>query len=159
MMNRRETLRSVLGAGIAAAGVSKFSFAAFAAETVTLPMGNGERPLVTYPGKRPLIRLTTPPPQLETPFSVFDEGIITPNDAFFVRYHLADIPLKIDPDSFRLTLQGKVDNPLSLSLSQLKTGFEPVELVAINQCAGNSRGFFEPRVAGGQFANLSLIHI
>ena len=54
-----------------------------------------------YPGKRPLIRLTTRPPQLETPFSVFDEGIITPNDAFFVRYHLADIPLKIDPDAFR----------------------------------------------------------
>ena len=74
--------------------------------------GNGERPLVAYPGKRPLIRLTTRPPQLETPFSVFDEGIITPNDAFFVRYHLADIPLTIDPDAFRLTVQGKVDTPV-----------------------------------------------
>jgi hypothetical protein len=42
---------------------------------------------------------------------VFDEGIITPNDAFFVRYHLADIPLTIDPDAFRLTIRGKVDSP------------------------------------------------
>jgi DMSO/TMAO reductase YedYZ molybdopterin-dependent catalytic subunit len=90
---------------------------------------------------------------LETPFSVFDEGVFTPNDAFFVRYHLADIPLKIDPDAFRLTIQGKVDRPLSLSVNELKSGFEPVDLAAVNQCSGNSRGFFEPRVAGGQLAN------
>ena len=116
-------------------GVNKLSLAAKAGDMISLPFGNGERPLVAYPGKRPLIRLTTRPPQLETPFSVFDEGIITPNDAFFVRYHLADIPLTIDPDAFRLTIQGKVDRPLSLSLAELKTGFEPIELVAVNQCA------------------------
>ena len=134
-------------------GVKELSLAAKAGEMISLPFGNGERPLVAYPGKRPLIRQTTRPPQLETPFSVFDEGIITPNDAFFVRYHLADIPLTIDPDAFRLTVQGKVDRPLSLSLPELKTGFEPIELVAVNQCSGNSRGFFEPRVAGGQLGN------
>ena len=77
----------------------------------------------------------------------------TPNDAFFVRYHLADIPPKIDPEAFRLNIQGKVDTPLSLSVAELKSGFEPVELAAVNQCSGNSRGFFEPRVAGGQLAN------
>lgn len=60
----------------------KFIEAAAVAETIALPIGNGERRLVAYPGKRPLIRrLTTRPPQLETPFSVFDEGPITPNDA------------------------------------------------------------------------------
>lgn len=62
------------------------------AREVDLPFGNGERPLVAYPGKRPLLQMTARPPQLETPFSVFDEGAITPTDAFFVRYHLADIP-------------------------------------------------------------------
>ncbi len=153
MLNRRETLRSVLAAGIATVGGGKFAFAAAPNEMVTLPIGNGERPLVAYPGKRPLIRLTSRPPQLETPFSVFNEGLITPNDAFFVRYHLADIPLSIDPDAFRVTIQGKVEKVLSLSLAELKTGFEPVELTAVNQCAGNSRGFFDPRVAGGQLAN------
>jgi sulfite dehydrogenase (cytochrome) subunit A len=153
MMNRRETLRSAVAAGIGAAGAGKISLAAMASEIVTLPFANGERPLVAYPGKRPLIRLTTRPPQLETPFSVFNDGIITPNDAFFVRYHLAGIPLKIDPDAFRVTIQGKVETPLSLSVAELKAGFEPVEITAVNQCAGNSRGFFEPRVAGGQIAN------
>jgi len=154
MLNRRDALRSVLAASIGATGAGKFAFAATAtADTISLPIGNGERPLVTYPGKRPLIRLTTRPPQLETPFSVFDEGVITPNDAFFVHYHLANIPLRIDPDAFRLSVEGKVDNTLSLSLADLKTGFDPVELVAVNQCAGNGRGFFEPRVAGGQLSN------
>ena len=152
MMNRRETLRSALAVGIGAAAAGNLSLAA-ASEMITLPFGNGERPLVAFPGKRPLIVLTSRPPQLETPFSVFDDGVFTPNDAFFVRYHLAGIPLKIDPDAFRLNIQGKVDTPLSLSLAELKNGFEPVELAAVNQCSGNSRGFFEPRVAGGQLAN------
>ena len=102
MLNRRQALTSVLGAGIGAVGVGNIGFALAADETVSLPFGNGERPLVAYPGKRPLIQLTTRPPQLETPFSVFDEGVLTPNDAFFVRYHLAGIPLTIDPDAFRL---------------------------------------------------------
>ncbi len=153
MLNRRETLKSVLAAGVGAVAVGKFPIAFAADETVTLPIDNGERPLIAYPGKRALIRLTTRPPQLETPFSVFNEGVITPNDAFFVRYHLADIFLSIDPEAFRVTIQGKVDKVLSLSLAELKTSFEPVELTAVNQCAGNSRGFFEPRVAGGQLAN------
>src|SRR5271157_5299276 len=153
VMNRRESLKYALAAGVGVFGVKELSLAAKAGDMISLPIGNGERPLASYPGKRPLIRLTTSPPQLETPFSVFDEGIITPNDAFFVRYHLADIPLTIDPDAFRLTIQGKVDRPLSLSLAELKTGFDPVELVAVNQCAGSGRGFFEPRVAGGQVAN------
>ena len=148
-LNRRETLKSALAAGLAVAAAGKLA-PANASEMVDLPFGNGERPLVAYPQKRPLIVLTSRPPQLETPFSVFNEGMFTPNDAFFVRYHLADIPLTIDPDAFRLNVQGKVDTPLSLSLAELRNGFEPVELAAVNQCSGNSRGFFEPRVAGGQ---------
>ncbi|KQP81120.1 MULTISPECIES: molybdopterin-dependent oxidoreductase [Methylobacteriaceae] len=122
------------------------------AAEVGLPFGNGERPLVAYPGKRPLLQMTARPPQLETPFSVFDEGVITPNDAFFVRYHLADIPTEIDPDTFRLAVQGHVEAPVSLALADLKA-MPQTEVVAVNQCSGNSRGFFEPRMAGGQLAN------
>ena len=43
--------------------------------------------------------------------------------------------------------------PLSLSLKDLQSKFEPVSLVALCQCAGNSRSLFEPRVPGGQWAN------
>jgi DMSO/TMAO reductase YedYZ molybdopterin-dependent catalytic subunit len=123
---------------------------------VTLPFENGERELVRYPQKRPLIRLTTRPPQLETPFAVFSEGVLTPNDAFFVRYHLAGSPPPrelLDPASFRVQVLGKVTTPLKLSVEELRTQFEPVEIVAVNQCSGNSRGFFQPRVVGGQLGH------
>jgi sulfite dehydrogenase len=124
-----------------------------AAETVTLPFANGQRPMATFPQKRPLILLTTRPPQLETPFSVFNEGLLTPNDAFFVRYHLAGVPTSIDPDKFSVAIKGKVNSPLTLSLADLKSKFDPVEIVAVNQCSGNSRGFSAPRVGGGQLGN------
>lgn len=120
---------------------------------VVLPFANGERGLATFPGKRPLIVLTSRPPQLETPFSVFNDGILTPNDAFYVRYHLAGIPLTVDTDAFRLKVKGTVRTPLSLSLENLRKDFEQVETVAVAQCSGNSRGFVEPRVGGGQLAN------
>jgi len=126
---------------------------AFSEDTVQLPFANGGRRLVQFPGKRPLILLTHRPPQLETPFSVFNEGVITPNDAFFVRYHLSGIPLVVDPDAFRLEVKGLVQTPLKLSLAELRRDFENVEVVAVNQCSGNSRGFFQPRVGGGQLAN------
>lgn len=148
MLNRRQTLQGLGGTALAL-GISPIS----AATQISLPFENGERPLVKYPQKRPMIRLTTRPPQLETPFSVFGEGILTPNDAFFVRYHLADIPLEIDPVAYRLTIGGKVEKPLSLSLTDLKTQFDPVEIVAVNQCSGNSRGFVTPRVGGGQLGH------
>src|SRR5690242_19252549 len=123
------------------------------AQTVTLPFDNGERPIAKYPQKRPMIRLTSRPPQLETPFTVFNENVITPNDAFFVRYHLAPAPPVVELDQFRLEVKGKVKEPLSLSLPDLKSKFDPVEMVAVNQCSGNSRGFFQPRVGGGQLGN------
>jgi len=123
------------------------------AQTVTLPFANGERPLVRLQQKRPLIALTTRPPQVETPFEVFNHGVITPNDAFFVRYHLSGLPDAIDPQTFRLTLGGLVERPLSLSLADLRHGFDGQELVAVNQCSGNSRGFVTPRVPGGQLGN------
>ncbi|QGY01285.1 molybdopterin-dependent oxidoreductase [Methylobacterium mesophilicum SR1.6/6] len=146
---RRDFMRlSALGALAAVGGVPR----ARAGDTATLPFGNGERPLVAYPGKRPLLQMTARPPQLETPFAVFDEGAITPNDAFFVRYHLADIPTEIDAQAFRVAVTGQVERPLSLSLADLKA-MPQTEIVAVNQCSGNSRGFFEPRIAGGQLAN------
>ena len=152
MLHRRNLLQAGLGS-LAIAASTSFSRQAMAAGEIDLPFGNGERPLVAYPGKRPLLQLTARPPQLETPFSVFDEGAITPNDAFFVRYHLADIPTEVDPDAFRLTVRGNVERTVSLSLAEIKALPGRTDMVAVNQCSGNSRGFFEPRMAGGQLAN------
>lgn len=154
MISRRLMLKTAGSAALGAAGGLAFSgLAARAAEIATLPFANGERPLVKYPGKRALIGQTARPPQLETPFSVFNEGLITPNDAFFVRYHLSDVPLDIDPAAYRIEVKGLVDKPLSLSLDALKSLHDPIEMVAVHQCSGNSRGFFEPRMGGGQLGN------
>ncbi len=151
-LSRRRFLRSAGFAG-AAALLGKGIPGASAQGTVTLPFENGERRLVTFPQKRPLILLTHRPPQLETPFSVFNENVITPNDAFFVRYHLANIPLEVDTETFRLEVKGLVNTPLSLSLDEIRKNFKPLEVTAVNQCSGNSRGFFQPRVGGGQLGN------
>lgn len=114
---------------------------------------DGPRPLVKYPGKRELILVHSRPPHLETPFGLFNDSVITPNDAFFVRYHLADFPTSIDPQNYRLTIKGTVKKALKLSLSDLKAMADPVEVVAVNQCTGNSRGYFEPRIFGAQLGN------
>ena len=146
MLNRRKLIQ---GTGALAAGFGPLQALA---DTVTMPFGNGERPLVKYPQKRLMIGLTSRPPQLETPFSVFNDGAITANDAFFVRYHLAGIPLEIDPETHVIEVKGKVDKPLKLKVSDIRR-LPSVEIVAVNQCSGNSRGFVEPRVPGGQSGN------
>src|SRR2546426_9261501 len=109
-LNRRRFLRIALLSG-ATASALKTPLLSLADEFVTMPFENGRRPLVKYPQKRPLIRLTTRPPQLETPFEVFNEGAITPNDAFFVRYHLMFDPLSVEAEKFRLQVKGKVNTP------------------------------------------------
>ena len=141
--------------GITAASLTFIPFRGMA-DTETLEFGNGIRELVAYPQKRPLMLVTARPPHLETPFAVFNEGVLTPNDAFFVRYHLPNFPTSIDVGQHRLTVTGQVNKPLSLSLAELKALGETVEIVAVNQCAGNSRGFSSPRVFGAQLGNGSM---
>src|ERR1700750_2853751 len=133
------------------AGLTSPSLRALAA-SAALPFENGERPLVKYPQKRPMIGLTSRPPQLETPFSVFNANVITPNDAFFVPHRLGDRPINIDPNAISVEIKGKVDRATNLSLADIKK-MPAVDIVAVNQCSGNSRGFSNPRVAGGQLGN------
>lgn len=152
-MNRRAFVRRATAVvGTAWAG-SALGLVGKAQSRVTLPFANGERDLVAFPQKRPLIVLTSRPPQLETPFSVFNDGLLTPNDAFFVRYHWSGVPTSIDRATYRVRVGGLVDTPLELSLDALTRLATPIDLVAVNQCSGNSRGHFEPRVNGGQLSN------
>ena len=120
------------------------------------PGGNGARPLAhDFPQKGTMILQRSRPPLLETPFTDFDGRVFTPNEKFFVRWHWSMIPSEIDPASFRLKIHGQVERELSLSLTDL-VKFERVEIAAVNQCSGNSRGFFEPRVPGAQWGNGSM---
>lgn len=147
--------RQFIGVGVSLVGAF-VSGRVLGKETYALPFENGERELVQYPQKRPLIRLTSRPPQLETPMAVFNDGVLTPNDAFFVRYHLAGSPpsrAMLEGDTFRLSVTGSVGKPLDLTVAELVRGFEAVEVVAVNQCSGNGRGLFSPRISGGQMGN------
>ena len=99
-----------------------------------------------------MILQRTRPPLLETPFEVFDQSVFTPNDRFYVRWHWAVIPAEIDAATFRLAVRGEVNQALSLSLTDIQK-LPQFEIAAVNQCSGNSRGFFKPRVAGGEWAN------
>ncbi len=152
--NRRRFLQilGTLGAG-AAVGYPALRAFADTNQRIALPFENGERDLLAFPQKRPLIVQTMRPPQLETPFSVFNEGLLTPNDAFFVRYHWSGIPTSIDPATYQIRIDGKVNTPLTFTLQELKRLADPIDLVAVNQCSGNSRGYFVPRVNGGQLGH------
>lgn len=152
-ISRRNFFRLTAGlGGMALLGASKLATAA-ASGKVELPFVNGERPLAVYPQKRPMILLASRPVLLETPFHIFNNSIFTPNDAFFVRWHLANVPMSMDANTFKINVRGRVRKTLALTVADLKKNFEPVEVAAVCECSGNSRGFFNPRVPGGQWAN------
>ena len=149
MATRRSFLRGAASAALTAPALLR---KALAEETLTLdpqlPTGlRGAAALEALPGKVPLIKLTYRPPNYETPLHYFNE-LFTPNEAFFVRYHLSDIP-EVDPNTWRLAVGGaSASKPFELTLDALRRDFTPVEIAAVCQCSGNRRGLFEPHVAG-----------
>jgi sulfite dehydrogenase (cytochrome) subunit A len=112
-----------------------------------LPAGTrSEAVLDALPGKRQLIKLSYRPPNYETPMEYLRTAI-TPNDAFFVRYHLSDIP-QVDAAAWSLGVGGDATNgEVRLGLDELKR-LPAAEVVAVCQCSGNRRGLFVPHVPG-----------
>jgi DMSO/TMAO reductase YedYZ molybdopterin-dependent catalytic subunit len=150
--SRRQFLAGVGGLGLS--GLLGGPARSGAEESLVFPFVNGDRNLVdNFPQKRTMVLQRARPPMLETPFEIFDQGVFTPNDHFYVRWHLANIPTVVDPGTFRLKIRGHVRQSVSFTLDDLVRQFKPVEIAAVNQCSGNSRGYFAPRVAGGQWAN------
>jgi DMSO/TMAO reductase YedYZ molybdopterin-dependent catalytic subunit len=148
--SRRGFLQS---AGILGGMVATFPAWADAFVDLDLPGGPDRRELTSaFPQKGQMILQRTRPPLLETPFEVFDRGVFTPNDQFFVRWHWAVIPEAVDVAAFKVAVRGHVNQELSLSLADL-LAMPRVEVAAVCQCSGNSRGLFQPRVAGAQWQN------
>jgi len=153
MLTRRSLLEAA-GAG-AALGGSALGFpklfaanAAGAELTPGVPAGvTASATMEALPGKKPLIRLSYRPPNYESPLDYFRTPI-TPNDEFFVRYHLSNIPETIDPNTYRIEIGGDGANgQTELTLDDLKK-MTAYEIVAVNQCSGNRRGLSMPHVAG-----------
>ena len=98
-------------------------------------------------GKERLIVRAARPQDLETPVALLDTWI-TPNDRFFVRSHL--YTPEIDLRAWRLTVDGEVERPLSLTFDDLRA-LPQVTMTATLECAGNGRANFTPPVAGVQW--------
>ncbi len=115
------------------------------------PATDTDGPLARFPGKTAMRLVNDRPPCLETPWRYFRHDL-TPMEAFYVRWHLQALPLDVDIKTWRLRVDGAVDRPLELSMDDLrKLGND--EVVAVNQCSGNSRSLFTPRVPGAQWRN------
>jgi DMSO/TMAO reductase YedYZ molybdopterin-dependent catalytic subunit len=150
-------LQGVSGTLAAQSLISRGAFSAERAPAQPAPLAAGlpqgaydSASLEALPGKRPLIKLTTRPPNFETPVSYFASPI-TPNDAFFVRYHLAGIPARIDVQQWKVDIGGDgAGTPFQLGMADLQN-YEQVEITAVCQCSGNRRGLSTPHVPGVQW--------
>jgi DMSO/TMAO reductase YedYZ molybdopterin-dependent catalytic subunit len=151
MISRRHLIQAAGAAG-ALAGLPSIVRAQSAAGQLTPGVPGGVNTYVTMgtlPGKKPLIRLADRPPNYEAPLEYL-RAPITPNDQFFVRYHLADIP-EVKVETYRIRVGGDGANgQAELTLDDLKK-MPAVEIAAVNQCSGNRRGLSQPHVPGVQW--------
>src|ERR1043166_4366117 len=133
-LDRRKFLGGTAAASAAMAGGLPLRIEATAAGLnlpAALPQGvRDHASLDALPGKKPLIKLSYRPPNYETPIEYFRTAI-TPNDAFFVRYHLSDIP-EVDARIWKLKVGGDGANGTAeLTLDELKA-MPPPEAGAVN---------------------------
>lgn len=106
-----------------------------------------EQYLYALPGKVPLIKKTYRPPNFETPIEYLRTPV-TRNDAFFVRWHLAEIP-PVRVKDWVLAIGGEsAERERKFTMAQLRKEFEPAQVTAVCLCSGNRRGLFEPHVPG-----------
>jgi sulfite dehydrogenase len=146
-MNRRQMLTGLGGTALAAGSAGAVDKPRWMSPQ--LPDGTrAGATLEALPGKKKLIRLADRPPNYETPIEAFGSAI-TPNDEFFVRYHLATIPAMSDFRNWSFTVGGEAaERQITFDLENLQKNFAQVEVAAVCQCSGNRRGLSSPHVAG-----------
>jgi len=144
-LTRREWMRVAASAGAVALPLGCTS-----KRDAGIP-GGGDDLLARFPGKVAMRVVSDRPPCLETPWRYFSHDL-TPNEAFYVRWHLQAMPAAIDLKVWKLRIDGAVDRPLELSIDDLRRMGDD-EVVAVNQCSGNSRGLSNPQVPGAQWRN------
>jgi DMSO/TMAO reductase YedYZ molybdopterin-dependent catalytic subunit len=151
-ISRRDFLYSAAGTAGTLMVLPPAAQAQTAASMLTPGVPNGIATyanMATLAGKKPLIQLADRPPNYEAPLEYFRTPI-TPNDQFFVRYHLADIP-EVDVAGYKIKVDGDgANNSIELTLDELKN-MPAIEAVAVNQCSGNRRGLSAPHVPGVQW--------
>lgn len=104
---------------------------------------------MTIEGKDGLTVLNDRPLNAETPPHLLDDPI-TPTQRHFIRNNGLP-PEEIDADKWTLTIDGLVNNPMKLSIADLKKKFDVVTMALTLECGGNGRGFFNPPAKGNQW--------
>ena len=100
-------------------------------------------------GKDGLTLLNDRPINAETPAHLLDDAI-TPTARHFIRNNGLP-PEDADAAGWTLVVDGLVDNPMNLSIADLKAGFEVVTMALTIECGGNGRAFFDPPAKGNQW--------
>jgi DMSO/TMAO reductase YedYZ molybdopterin-dependent catalytic subunit len=147
-MKRRDFFKTA-----AIVGAATFASKTFANEVqIREPITDRVPSKFNFPEKRPMIAYSDRPPLLESSREVFTQSI-TPNDQFFVRWHMPEIPTLTNTDDYVISVNGLVKNEFKVTLKQLKEDFEQVEVTAVLQCGGNGRSAFIPTTGGVQWGN------
>lgn len=101
-------------------------------------------------GKDGLIVHNDRPMNAETKAHLLDDRV-TPTSRHFIRNNGVP-PVNVDPATWQLTIDGLVNNPMKLSIADLKKKFDVVTKQLVIECGGNGRAFFEPPAKGNQWA-------
>lgn len=112
----------------------------------------GQQPVLRMDGKAPLILLQERPLVAETPEHLLDEPV-TSYANHFIRNN-GQIPEPTgDARAWRITIDGEVNTPLTLTLGELEGRFPVVTRQLQMECGGNGRAFFAPQTRGNQWGN------
>ena len=106
-----------------------------------------------FPGKNErLVVLGDRPLVAETPESLLDDET-TPTEKFYIRNN-GQIPDEAkDPDAWKITIDGSVDNKIEITLGELKKKYRAVTYRMVLECGGNGRSAFSPPARGNQWTN------
>lgn len=143
--SRRRFLQQLSAAGVIAAAAPHALSWAFPPSALPRPP---QAQAVPVPGEDGMLLRSFRFVDLETPVEYFNSWL-TPVDHFFVRNHMFE-PVELDAETWRLSIGGEVEKPITLSLSDLAR-METHSVVNTLECAGNGRGLFRPQVPGAQW--------
>ncbi|MEX1083713.1 MAG: sulfite oxidase [Xanthobacteraceae bacterium] len=108
---------------------------------------------LSFPGKSDkLVVIGERPLVAETPEFLLDDDT-TPIEKFYIRNN-GQIPEQAkEPDNWKITIDGEVNNKLELTLGEIKSKFKAQTRRMVLECGGNGRSFFSPKASGNQWTN------
>lgn len=115
--------------------------------------GAGQQPVLRMEGKGQLILLQERPLVAETPEHLLDEAVTSYANHFIRNNGQVPEVGTADPRAWRLTIDGEVNTPLTLTVGELESRFPVVTRQLQMECGGNGRALFSPQTRGNQWGN------